>query len=241
MFTAAAGFATGRGAPSRGGPHGQVAPPRPDCRFRPHDVGLHAHRNAVQLHLHRPARPASRYVPRRGRAGRRRRLLGGRPRQSVGLPVPTQTPDSWITITQEVPDRGLGFRITAAANPGSARRTGIAYVGYQALTVDQAGTGGSGCTFQLIPASSSFTTPGGTGAFVIVASDPRCGWSAERTSTGEDWSGEPHPNRGVGTTGLVFDVRSGTAAPQPPLPRQAAIRVTDSANVQVGSHAYAQQ
>jgi hypothetical protein len=158
-----------------------------------------------------------------------------------GCQVPTQTPDSWITITQEVPDRGLGFRITAAANPGSARRTGTAYVGYQALTVDQAGTGGAGCTFQLIPASSSFTSTGGTGAFVIVASDQRCGWSAERTATGEDWSGEPRPGRGVGTTGIVFDVRSRTAAPQPPLPRQAAIRVSDSANTLVGSHGYAQQ
>jgi hypothetical protein len=158
-----------------------------------------------------------------------------------GCQVPTQTPDAWITITQEVPDRGLGFRVTAAANPGPARRTGTAYVGYQALTVDQAGTGGSGCTFQLIPASSSFTASGGTAAFVIVASDTRCGWSAERTSTGEDWSGEPRPNRGVGTTGLVFDVRSATAAPQPPLPRQAEVRVRDSANAPVGSHAYAQQ
>jgi len=159
----------------------------------------------------------------------------------AGCQVPTQTPDSWITITQEVPDRGLGFRITAAANPGSARRTGTAYVGYQALTVDQAGTGGAGCTFQLIPATSSFASSGGTGAFVIVASDQRCGWSVERTSTGEDWSGEPRPTRGVGTTAIVFDVRSNTAAPQPPLPRQAAIRVSDSANVQVGSHGYAQQ
>jgi len=155
--------------------------------------------------------------------------------------VPTQTPDSWITITQEVPDRGLVFRITAAANPGAARRTGTAYVGYQALTVDQAGTGGSGCTFQLIPASSSFTSSAATGAFVIVASDQRCGWSAERSSAGEDWSSEPRPNRGVGTMGLVFDVRSGAAAPQPPMPRQAEIRVRDSANAPAGSHAYAQQ
>ena len=107
--------------------------------------------------------------------------------------------------------------------------------------MDQAGTGGSGCTFQLIPASSNHTPSGGTGAFVIVASDTRCGWSADRTSTGEDWSGEPRPNRGVGTTGLVFDVRSATAAPQPPLPRQAEVRVRDSANAPVGSHAYAQQ
>src|SRR6185436_13423623 len=71
--------------------------------------------------------------------------------------VPTYTPDSWITITQEIPDRGLGYRITAAANSGAAKRTGTAYVGYQALPVDQAGTGGSGCTFHLTAANSGFT------------------------------------------------------------------------------------
>lgn len=155
--------------------------------------------------------------------------------------VPTYSPDSWITITQEVPDRGLGYRITAAANPGAARRTGTANVGFQALTVDQAGTGGSGCTFQLIPASSPYTTAGATGAFVIVPSDPRCGWDAERSASGEDWSSEPRPSRGVGTTGIVFDVRSSTAAPQPPLPRQAEIRVRDSAAAAAGSHPYQQQ
>jgi hypothetical protein len=156
-------------------------------------------------------------------------------------PVPTQTPDSWITITQEVPDRGLGFRITAAANPGSARRTGTAYVGYQALTVDQAGTGGSGCTFQLVPGSSSFGSAGGTGAFVVVASDARCGWRVDRTSTGEDWSSEPRTMRGVGTMGIVFDVRSAATAPQPPMPRQAEVRLRDSANAQAASHGYSQQ
>ena len=155
--------------------------------------------------------------------------------------VPTQTPDPWITITQEVPDRGLGYRITAAANTGTSRRTGTAYVGYQALTVDQAGTSGSGCTFQLISASSSFTTAGGTAAFVIVPNDPRCGWTAERSMSGEDWSSEPRPNRGVGPTGIVFNVNSSTAAPQPPIPRQAEIRVTDSAHAAAGSHAYSQQ
>jgi hypothetical protein len=120
-----------------------------------------------------------------------------------------------------------------------AHRNGVR--GYQALTVDQAGTGGSGCTFQVIPASTASTTAGGTGAFVVVASDPRCGWDAERSASGEDWSSEPRPNRGVGTAGIVFDVRSSTAAPQPPLPRQAEIRVRDSAAAAAGAHQYNQQ
>jgi hypothetical protein len=155
--------------------------------------------------------------------------------------VPTSASDPWITIAQEVPDRGLGYRITAAANTGASRRTGTAYVGYQALTVDQAGTGGPGCTFQVIPASASYTTAGGTAAFVLVASDQQCGWKAEQTSTGEDWSSEPRPLRGVGTTGIVFDVRSSAAQPQPPLPRQAEVRVTNSADAPAGSYAYSQQ
>jgi hypothetical protein len=159
----------------------------------------------------------------------------------TSCPVPTSTPDSWITITQEVPDRGLSYQITAAPNTGATRRSGTANVGYQSLIVDQAGTGGSGCTFQLIPASSAFTTAGGTGAFVLVASDQKCGWDVDRSSTGEDWSSEPRPNRGVGTTGIVFDVRSATAAPQPPLPRQAQMPVRDSAGAAAGSHAYQQQ
>ncbi len=155
--------------------------------------------------------------------------------------VPTFTPDSWITITQEVPDRGLGYRITAAANPGATRRTSTAYVGFQALIVDQAGTGGSGCTFQTIPSSVSYTTAGATAAFSVVPSDQKCGWRAEPTSTGEDWSTEPNPARSVGTTALVFTVKSSASAPQPPLPRQAEVRVYDSAGAQVGAYAYSQQ
>ena len=156
-------------------------------------------------------------------------------------PVPTYTPDSWITITQEVPDRGLGYRITAAANTGAARRTGMAYVGYQPLIVDQAGTGGSSCTFQLIPASAQFTTAGSTAGFALVASDQKCGWRAEPTSTGEDWSTEPTPARGVGNTAVVFTVKSSASQPQPPLPRQAEVRVYDSAGTQTAAYSYSQQ
>lgn len=155
--------------------------------------------------------------------------------------VPTSTPDSWITIEQEIPDRGLGFKITAAANPGAARRTGTAYVGNQALTVDQAGTGGSGCTFVVNPASASFTDAGGAGTFVIEASDARCGWSVDRSAYGEDWSTEPKPDRGAGTTQISFSVRSAASVPQVPLPRQAEMRVTDSANAAAGSHVYVQR
>lgn len=155
--------------------------------------------------------------------------------------VPTYTPDSWITITQEVPDRGTGYRITAAANTATARRTGMAFVAYQPLIVDQAGTGGSGCTFQLIPASAPFTPSGGTAAFALVASDQKCGWRAEQTSTGEDWSSEPNPARGAGTAAVVFPVKSSTSASQPPLPRQAEVRVYDSAGMQTGTYSYSQQ
>jgi hypothetical protein len=154
-------------------------------------------------------------------------------------PVPTYTSDSWITITQEVPDRGLGFRITAAANTGG-RRTGTGYVAYQALTVDQAGTSGSACTFQLIPASSSFTSAGGPAGFVVVPSDQHCGWKAERSASGEDWSDEPNVSRGLGTMGITFAVKAAGAS-QPSLPRQAEVRVMDSAGTTVGSFSYNQQ
>jgi hypothetical protein len=155
--------------------------------------------------------------------------------------VPTYTADSWITITQEIPDRGLGYRITAAANTGATRRTGTAYVGYQPLIVDQAGTGGSGCTFQLIPSTAPFTTAGGTAGFALVASDQKCGWRADPTSTGEDWSTQPNPGRGVGTAAVVFNVKSSASQPQPPLPRQAEVRISDSAGTQSGTYSYSQQ
>jgi hypothetical protein len=155
--------------------------------------------------------------------------------------VPIHSPDAWITIEQEIPDRGLGFRITAAANPGAARRTGTAYVGNQPLIVDQAGTGGSGCTFRLTPPESSFDAGGGTGAFIIEPSDERCGWSVDRSAYGEDWSTDPKPGRGAGTTRITFTVRSAAAQPNVPLPRQAEMRVTDSARAAAGAHAYAQR
>src|SRR5262245_25499299 len=155
--------------------------------------------------------------------------------------VPTYTPDSWITITQEVPDRGTGYRITAAANTGAARRTGTAYVAYQPLIVDQAGTGGSGCTFQLIPSSAPFTTSGGTAAFALVGGDEKSGGGAEQTSTAEDWWSEPSPARGAGRMAVVFRVKSSGPAPQPPLPRQAEVRVYDSAGTQTGTYSYSQQ
>jgi hypothetical protein len=155
--------------------------------------------------------------------------------------VPTFTADPWVTIAQEPPDRGLGYRITAAANTAATRRSGMAYVGYQPLIVDQAGTGGSGCTFQLIPSSTQFTTAGATAAFAVVPSDQKCGWRAAPTSTGEDWSTEPNPGRGVGTTALVFTVRSSASQPQPPLPRQAEVRVYDSSGAQAGAYSYSQQ
>ena len=155
--------------------------------------------------------------------------------------VPTYTPDSWITITPEAPDRGTGYRITAAANTGAARRTGTAYVGYQPLTVDQGGTGGSGCTFQLIPANTQFAATGGTAGFALIASDQKCGWRAEPTSTGEDWSTEPNPGRGVGTDAVVFTVKSSVSQPQPPLPRSAEVRVSDSAGTPAAAYAYLQQ
>src|SRR6185503_5854771 len=111
----------------------------------------------------------------------------------------------------------------------------------QPLIVDQAGTGGSSCTFQPIPASAQFTTAGSAAGFALVASDQKCGWRAEPTSTGEDWSTEPTPARGVGNTAVVFTVKSSASQPQPPLPRQAEVRVYDSAGTQAAAYSYSQQ
>src|SRR5439155_10879523 len=89
----------------------------------------------------------------------------------------------WITVGPD-PDStgqtGTGngrVLVTAASNTGTSRRTDTATVAGKTVTVDQAGTGGSGCTFQVSPTELTFTGgAAGTGQFTITASAQNCGW-----------------------------------------------------------------
>jgi hypothetical protein len=155
-------------------------------------------------------------------------------------PVYTHSPDAWITITHEPPDRGPhDYRITAAANPG-ARRTGLAYVGYQAVKVDQAGTTGSECTFTVFPATARAGAAGGRMTATVVPSDENCGWTLERfPASAEDVISEPSPRYGLGTRTVSYVVRSD--ATPPPLPRDGSFRVRDTAGAEAATHTVTQQ
>ena len=155
-------------------------------------------------------------------------------------PVYTYTPDAWVTITHEVPDRGPhDYRITAAPNAGE-RRTGTAYIGFQAVKVDQAGASGSGCTFSVFPATAQAGAAGGSMTATIVPSDSNCGWSLERfPASAEDVISEPSPRYGLGTRTVTYTVRS--SATPPPLPRQGSFRVRDTASAEAATHTLTQQ
>jgi hypothetical protein len=155
-------------------------------------------------------------------------------------PVSTHTPDPWITITHEPADRGPhDYRISAAANPG-ARRTGVVYIGYQAVKVDQAGAAGSGCTFSVFPATAQAGAAGGPMKATIVPSDENCGWTLERfPASAEDVVSEPSPRYGLGTRTVSYTVRSD--ATPPPLPREGSFRVKDTAAVVATTHTLTQQ
>ncbi len=159
---------------------------------------------------------------------------------SAGVcPVFTHSPDPWITITHEIPDRGPhDYKITAAANAG-ARRTGVAFIGYQAVKVDQAGTNGSACTFTVAPAAAQAGAAGGTMKATIIPSDESCGWRIDRPFSSEDVISQPAPYYGLGTRTVSYTVRS--SATPPPLPRQGTFQVKDTAGVVAATHTLSQQ
>lgn len=130
----------------------------------------------------------------------------------------------WLTLgpdpdnTGGAPGTGNGSVIlSVAANQGTARRVGTATVATKTITIDQAGTAGSGCTFQVAPTEKTFS--GGaasTGQFTITASAPDCGWTATRSSQLEDTvnltsGGNARGNEerfGIGGTTIGYDVKA---------------------------------
>src|SRR5262249_51191808 len=115
-------------------------------------------------------------------------------------------------------DRGTGYRITAAANTAAARRTGTAYVGYQPLIVDQAGTGGPRCTFQLISADTQFPTTRGTAGVALGARGQERRWPGPAAIRGR--APPPRPGRRGGPRG---GGPPGEPRPAPPQPAAAAV------------------
>ena len=131
--------------------------------------------------------------------------------------------DPWLTVVPDSDSTGQTGKgngsvvLTVAPNPGAARRTGTATVARQTITVDQAGTGGSGCTFQVSPVDQTFTGgSAGSGQFAIAASAPDCGWTASRSSILEDTvnltaggsGGGADDRYGVGASTITYQVKA---------------------------------
>jgi hypothetical protein len=157
--------------------------------------------------------------------------------------------DPWITVETDgdatgPTGKGPGSVIVVVApNADAARRPGTATVAGQTITVDQAGTGGSGCTFTVSPAELTFTGGGeGSGEFTITAGAANCGWTASRDSILEDTvsmtaggSGGPDDRYGVGSAVIRYRVRA--LSPTSPWPTSGGnITVRDSALQAAATH-----
>jgi hypothetical protein len=158
--------------------------------------------------------------------------------------------DPWITVGPDPDSTGPAgsgngrVLVTAAANAGAARRTGTATIATQTITIDQAGTGGSGCTFQVSPPELTFTGgAAGTGQFTITASAAACGWRASRSSNLEDTvnltsggaGGGAEDRFGLGSATIVYQVKANS--PTSPWPAGGGdIVVHDSAQQGAATH-----
>jgi hypothetical protein len=155
----------------------------------------------------------------------------------------------WITVEIDgdatgPTGKGPGSVIVVVApNPDAARRTGTATVARQTITVDEAGTGGSGCTFTVSPTELTFSGGGaGSGEFTITASAANCGWTASRGSVLEDTvsmtaggSGGPDDRYGVGSAVIRYQVKA--QSPTSPWPSGGGhITVRNSALQAAASH-----
>ena len=158
-----------------------------------------------------------------------------------------QSNDPWLTLTADSdstgspPGNGPGaLELQVAANTG-VRRVGTLTIASQTVTIDQAGTNGSQCTFFLSPVEQTFV--GGTASasgFVIVPTPLNCGWSVSRSSVLEDTvrlvgggSGGADLRYGVGLGHITYEVK----ADSPTSPWQTGeLILFDTANVRASAH-----
>ena len=155
--------------------------------------------------------------------------------------------DPWITVEADADgapnSNGNGTVVLKVAANSGVRRVGTATIAFHTITVDQAGSNGSTCTFQVCPLELQFTGgAAGTGAFAIIPSAENCGWTASRVSTLEDTvdliaggSGGRDDRFGVGSAVIRYAVKanSGTS----PWPTGGGnIIIRDSAQQQATTH-----
>jgi hypothetical protein len=135
-----------------------------------------------------------------------------------------QSNDPWLTVgpdpdnTGGPPGTGNGaLEVQIAANNG-VRRVGTLTVAMQTITIDQAGSNGSECAFQVVPPTSTYTSGfATTGSFTVVPSDAKCGWTVTRGAVLEDTvtmtaggSGSTDQRFGVGQAVIVYQVKADT-------------------------------
>jgi hypothetical protein len=155
--------------------------------------------------------------------------------------------DPWITVEPDADGgsngNGNGVVVLKVAANSGVRRTGTATIAFQTVTVDQAGTGGAACTFQICPLELTFTAgAAGTGAFTITPNAETCGWSVSRSSNLEDTvdltgggSGGRDDRFGIGSATVRYQVKANSQTS--PWPAGGGnIVVRDSAQQQVATH-----
>lgn len=161
-----------------------------------------------------------------------------------------QSNDPWISVGPDPDNTGQTGQgngrvlVTVAANQGASPRTGTATIAGQTVTINQAGSSTSGCTFQIAPSSQTFNGgAAGTGTLTITASAATCGWRAARSSNLEDTvnlvsggsGGTAEERFGTGTATIQYQVKAESATS--PWPAGGGdIVVRDSANQEAGKH-----
>ncbi|MCP5111338.1 MAG: hypothetical protein GY953_10945, partial [bacterium] len=138
--------------------------------------------------------------------------------------------NSWITLTQGASGSGTGlveFRVSP--NPNTTQRTGTLTIAGFTHTVTQ--SGGTPCTFSIVPTSANFAASGGTRSVNVNASAISCAWTATSNAawitltsgasgTGNGTTGysvapntSPSPRTGTLTiAGLTYTVQQAGAA-----------------------------
>jgi hypothetical protein len=158
--------------------------------------------------------------------------------------------DPWLTVGPDPDNTGQTGQgngrvlVTVAPNQGTAARTGTATIAGQTVTINQAASSTSGCSFQIAPSSQTFNGgAAGTGTFTITASAANCGWRAARSSNLEDTvnlttggsGGTAEERFGTGTATIGYLVKAVSATS--PWPAGGGdIVVRDAANQETGRH-----